>query len=40
MQEEMNKSLISTCALLGVCEGLVYINPDKNGQLSLKHIRN
>ena len=38
MKEEVNESLIGMYALFRVSEGLVYMNPAKNGQLSLKHI--
>lgn len=38
MEEEMKESLIGIYALFQVSKGLVYMNPDKNGQLSLKHI--
>lgn len=40
MKGEMNESLIGTYAFLWVSEGLVYTNPAKNGQLSLKHTCN
>lgn len=40
MREEMKESLIGMYALLWVSGGLVYTNPAKNGQLSLKHICN